>query len=218
MQRRLGLFVDRRDAGRRLASELARFRQEQPLVIALPRGGVPVACEIARALSAPLDVLLVRKIGSPAQPEYGVGAIAEGGYRFIRREEAALAGVGERELDAVVEVETAELERRRRLYREGREPLAVTGRLVILVDDGIATGGTAVVAARALRARGAARVVLAVPVGPPETEQRLAPAFDEVICLEEPEGFFGVGQFYVDFDQTSDREVQELLAAQQPPR
>lgn len=186
-------------------------------MIALPRGGVPVAHEIARALSAPLDILLVRKIGAPFHPEYGIGAIAEGGFRVIRRNEVELAGIGERELDAVVAAETAELERRRRLYRGEREPLAVEGRTAILVDDGIATGGTAVVAARALRARGAAKVVLAVPVGPPGAERRLAHDFDEAICLEEPEGFFGVGQFYVDFGQVSDEEVQKLLAVDREP-
>ncbi|HEX5983652.1 MAG TPA: alpha/beta family hydrolase [Solirubrobacterales bacterium] len=217
MRRRLALFVDRREAGRRLAPSLERFRGRQPVVIALPRGGVPVAYEIARALSAPLDILLVRKLGAPFHPEYGIGAIAEGGLRFIRRAEVELTGVSAEELDSVVAAETAELERRRRLYRGEREPLNVEGRPVILVDDGIATGGTAVVAARALRARGAATVSLAVPVAPPGASQRLAGEFDEVICLEEPPGFFGVGQFYVDFGQVSDEEVQELLAAGRDP-
>lgn len=217
MARRLALFVDRAEAGRRLAPALERFRKRQPVVVALPRGGVPVADEIARALSAPLDILLVRKVGAPFNPEYGIGAIAEGGLRLIRQGVVELTGIGARELDAVVEAEMAELERRRLLYRGDREPLPVDGRTVILVDDGIATGGTAVVAARALRARGAARVILAVPVGPPGTEQRLARDFDEVVCLEEPEGFFGVGQFYVDFGQVGDEEVQELLAADREP-
>lgn len=217
MLRRLALFADRREAGRRLAPSLERFRGQEPVVVALPRGGVPVAYEIARELSAPLDILLVRKVGAPFHPEYGIGAIAEGGLIFIRRAEVELTGVSEAELDAVVSDELEELERRRRLYRADREPLAVDGRTVILVDDGIATGGTAIVAARALKARGAASVILAVPVAPPGAPRRLARDFDEVVCLEEPEGFSGVGQFYVDFDQVGDEEVQELLAAGREP-
>lgn len=213
---RLALFADRREAGRRLATALERFRGEEPVVVALPRGGVPVAYEVARALAAPLDILLVRKLGAPLQPEYGIGAIAEGGVSFVRREEAALAGISDEELEGVIAAETAELERRRRLYRGEREPLSVGSRTVILVDDGIATGGTAVVAAEALRRRGAAKVVLAAPVGPSGSERRLSGDFDEVVCLEEPEGFFGVGQFYVDFGQTGDDEVRELLEAADP--
>src|SRR5690606_34844415 len=144
--------------GRELAGALERFRDSEPLVIALPRGGVPVGFEVARALGAPLDILLVRKLGAPFNPEYGIGAIAEGGVRFIRREEAELIGIGERQLEAIVESESAELKRRRRLYRGERELTPVAGRTVLLVDDGIATGGTAVVAGRALRELGAARV------------------------------------------------------------
>ncbi len=217
MANRLALFADRHDAGRRLAPLLERFRGSDPVVIALPRGGVPVAVEVARELGAPLDVLLVRKVGSPRQPEYGVGAIAEGGVRFIRHEEAELTGIDARELDAVVAAEMEELERRRRIYRGDRGPLAVDGRSVILVDDGVATGGTAVVAARALRARGARSVVLAVPVAPPGTALRLAEEFDDVVCFEEPHGFYAVGQFYVDFGQVGDEEVRELLAAGREP-
>ena len=147
---RLALFTDRRDAGRQLGEALQRFRNEEPLVIALPRGGVPVGFEVAQALAAPLDILLVRKIGAPFNPEYGIGAIAEGGVRFIRREDVELIGIPDEELEAIVAREAAELERRRRLYRGDLEPLPVAGRTVILVDDGIATGGTAVVAGRAL--------------------------------------------------------------------
>ncbi len=214
---RVALFFDRADAGRQLGESLRRLRAEDPVVLALPRGGVPVAFEVARALAAPLDILLVRKLGAPFNPEYGIGAIAEGGLRFVRREEVELVGVGEEELEAIAAREGAELERRRRLYRGDAEPLPVAGRTVILVDDGIATGGTAVVAGRALKARGAERVVLAVPVGPPGTAERLAGEFDEVVCLHEPEGFFGVGQVYVDFGQVPDEEVIELLAAARQP-
>ena len=218
MADRLALFMDRDEAGRRLAAALERFRDGDPIVIALPRGGVPVGFEVARLLAAPLDVLLVRKIGAPHNPEYGVGAIAEGGFRFIRPEEVEVSGIDEAELDAVIAAETVELERRRRRYRGDREPASVAGRTVILVDDGIATGGTAVVAARALRARGAAAVVLAVPVGPHGTAHRLVHEFDEVICLEEPHGFFGVGQFYVDFSPVPDEDVCDLLElGREPP-
>jgi predicted phosphoribosyltransferase/dienelactone hydrolase len=211
MAHRLALFADRDEAGRRLAAALERYRERNPVVVALPRGGVPVAFEIARLLEAPLDILLVRKVGSPHQPEYGVGAIAEGGFRLIRRDEVELIGISDAELDAVIAAESAELERRRAAYRGSREALPVEGRTVLLVDDGVATGATAAVAARALRARGATEVVLAVPVGPAGTANRLASQFDEVVCLEEPQGFYSVGQFYVDFSPVPDREVGELL-------
>lgn len=217
MVQRLALFADRREAGRRLGAALERFRGEDPVVLALPRGGVPVGYEVARALGAPLDIVLVRKLGSPFNPEYGIGAIAEGGVRFVRGDDVELTGIGERDLEAVVARETAELERRRRLYRGERQPLPVEGRTAILVDDGIATGGTAVAAGLALKARGARRVVLAVPVGPPGTEERLGGDFDEVVCLEQPYGFFGIGQFYVSFEQLGDDEVIALLEAARAP-
>lgn len=191
MADRLALFGDRREAGRRLAEALKTLRGHELLVVALPRGGVPVAFEVAKALVAPLDILLVRKLGAPFHPEYGIGAIAEGGIRFIRREEVEMIGVSDEELERVVAAETAELERRQRLYRGAEEPLPVKGRTVILVDDGIATGGTAIAAGQALKARGAAKVVLAVPVAPPGSEQRLADDFDGVFCLAEPHGFSG---------------------------
>ncbi|MGE5527293.1 MAG: phosphoribosyltransferase family protein [Methanosarcina sp.] len=217
MADRLAFFVNRREAGHRLGAALERYRDQAPVVVALPRGGVPVAYEVAAALAAPLDVLLVRKLGAPSQPEYGIGAIAEGGVAFVRRDEVELVGISKAELDEVVARESAELERRQQLYRGEREPLPVEGRTVILVDDGIATGGTAIVAARALRERGAGAVVLAVPVAPPGARRRLAADFDEVVCLEEPHGFFGVGQFYADFGQVADEEVCELLAAAAEP-
>jgi putative phosphoribosyl transferase len=213
MANRLALFTDRREAGRRLAEALERFRDEEPLVVALPRGGVPVGFEVARALGAPLDILLVRKLGAPFRPEYGIGAIAEGGIRFVRERDVELMGIAEQELEALVAEESAELKRRQRLYRGEREALPVEGRTVILVDDGIATGGTAVAAEKALKARGAVRVILAVPVAPPGTGERLGADFDEIVCLEQPDGFFGIGQFYVDFGQLEDEEVTELLKA-----
>lgn len=211
MANRLVLFTDRRDAGRALGAAVEGLARENPLVVALPRGGVPVGFEVARALGAPLDIVLVRKLGAPFNPEYGIGAVAEGGVRFVRFEDAEAVGVSADELEEVIALESAELERRRLLYRGSGEPLPLEGRTAILVDDGIATGGTAVAAARALRARGAARVVLAVPVAPPGTEHRLSGDFDEVVCLEQPQGFFGIGQFYVDFGQVGDEEVIALL-------
>jgi putative phosphoribosyl transferase len=212
------MFADRRDAGRRLAEALERFRDEDPVVLALPRGGVPVGYEVARALGAPLDILLVRKLGSPFNPEYGIGAIAEGGVRFVRGDDAELTGISEEDLEETVARESAELERRRRLYRGEREPLAVEGRTAILVDDGVATGATAVAAGQALKARGAGRVILAVPVGPAGTEVRLGGDFDEIVCLEQPYGFFGIGQFYASFEQLGDDEVIALLEAARTPQ
>ena len=205
-------FADRDAAGRRLAAALEVLVGGDLVVTALPRGGVPIGFEVARALGAPLDIVLVRKLGAPFNPEYGVGAIAEGGVRFVRIDDAEAAGVSEEELEEVVARESAELERRQRLYRGGEPPLSLDGRTVILVDDGIATGGTAVAAARSLRARGAAKVVLAVPVAPPGTEERLRGEFDGVVCLVQPPGFFGIGQFYADFAQVNDKQVIALLA------
>jgi putative phosphoribosyl transferase len=217
MADRLALFADRRDAGRKLAAALERLRQDDPVVVALPRGGVPVGYEVALALGAPLDIVLVRKLGAPFQPEYGIGAIAEGGVRFVRTEDLELIGVSEEQLEQIVARESEELERRSRAYRGELERVPVRGRTVLLVDDGIATGGTAIAAGQALRAHGAGRVVLAVPVAPPGTDERLAADFDEVVCLHQPHGFFGIGQFYASFDQVTDAEVVELLTAARGP-
>lgn len=206
-------FTDRRDAGRRLAQRLRDVTLVEPVVLALPRGGVPVAYEVARALGAPLDVLVARKIGVPFQPELGVGALAEGGGLFL--DDAALHALRltRDDLQPTIERERAELQRRVAQYRAGRDPLPVAGRAVIVVDDGLATGGTARAALRAVRARGAATVVLAVPVGPPEARTSLLDDADEVVLLEAPERLAAVGQWYVDFSQTSDREVLDLLRA-----
>jgi putative phosphoribosyl transferase len=218
MVNQLALYIDRRDAGRRLAEALQHFRGEDVVVVALPRGGVPVGYEVAAELGAPLDIVIVRKLGAPMQPEYGIGAVGEGDIRVLREGVAELLGIEDEELETLTAREFAELERRRRLYRGDREALPVAGRTVLLVDDGVATGGTAIAAARVLRARGAERVVLAVPVGPPGTPERLGDEFDEVICLQEPEEFFGVGAFYADFAQVTDEEVLELLdEAQRTP-
>jgi putative phosphoribosyl transferase len=206
-------FRDRREAGRRLAQRLERLRPEQPVVLGLPRGGVPVAYEVATALEAPLDVVVVRKIGAPLHPELGVGAIAEGGASFVDRRALATLGIEPDELGRIVARERAELERRQRQYRGDRTPIPLTERTVILVDDGVATGGTAIAAARAAHRRGSARVVLAVPVGPPGAERRFKDEVDEFVCLEAPADFFAVGAYYERFGQTSDEEVRELLAS-----
>jgi putative phosphoribosyl transferase len=207
------VFHDRRDAGRLLAAHLRSLAIESPIVIALPRGGVPVAYEVARLLGAPLDIGLVRKLGAPGHPELGIGAMGEDGTIIVDRATVAALGVTGRQLQAVVDRESAELERRRRLYRGDLPAVDVTDRTVILVDDGLATGVTAVAAARVLRARGAARVVIAVPVCPAGSHDRLAGEFDDVVCLETPTRLGGVGAWYEDFTQTPDREVVALLRA-----
>ena len=206
-------FLDRRDAGRRLAERVAALGLEAPIVVALPRGGVPVAFEVARRLGAPLDVVVVRKLGAPGAPEFGVGALGEGGVRLVNAAALAALGITESELEPVVAREQEELRRRLERYRGDRAPISLEGRTVVLVDDGVATGGTAVVGARVLRARGARRIALAVPVGPPELRERVAGVVDEVVQVEAPDDFFAVGQAYERFDQTDDDEVRALLEA-----
>ena len=203
-------FVDRVDAGRRLAARLQHLHGNA-VVVGLPRGGVPVAYEVARALDAPLDVIVVRKLGVPFQPELGMGAIGEDGVRIINEEVVRLAGISSSELAEVEARERIELERRARRYRGDRPVESLKGRTVIVVDDGIATGSTASAACQVARARGAARVVLAVPVAPPGWDVRVGDDADEFVCLETPEFFFAVGQLYADFSQTSDKEVVSCL-------
>ena len=204
-------FRDRSDAGRRLASRLQFLRSEDVVVLGLPRGGVPVAAEVARALRAPLDVILVRKLGVPAQPELGLGAIGESGARVINPEVVRYAHVSEAQIAQVEAKERAELQRRAQRFRGDvpHEPLA--GRIAVIVDDGIATGSTARAACQVARALGAAAVVLAVPVAPPSADRALRGDADEVICLEMPERFLAIGEWYEDFAQTSDEEVVALL-------
>jgi putative phosphoribosyl transferase len=207
-------FADRGDAGRRLADKLAHLKDRQPIVLALPRGGVAVGFEIARALDAPLDLVLVRKIGVPWQPELALGAVTDGARPeiFIDRHLATSLDIP----DSYIEEETArqldEIERRRKSYCEGRPALEVAGRTAIVVDDGIATGATMRVALQALRSRGAARLVLAVPVAPPDTLAALRQGADEAVCLETPIGLGAIGFYYRDFHQMSDAEVTDLLA------
>jgi putative phosphoribosyl transferase len=204
-------FLDRSDAGRRLANRMLQLRGEDVVVLALPRGGVPVAAEVARALGAPLDVIVVRKLGVPVQPELGMGAIGEGDVRIINPEVVAITHVTDAEIAAVEGRERAELDRRARRFRGDRPRTPLAGRTAIIIDDGIATGSTARAACQVARAQGAARVVLAVPVAPPSACSALAADADEVICLETPGHFMAIGEWYQDFSQTSDREVVSLL-------
>ncbi|MFD5035755.1 phosphoribosyltransferase family protein [Streptomyces sp. NPDC058377] len=206
------LFTDRTDAGRQLAEALRHLERRDPVVLGLPRGGVPVAYEVARALGAPLDVIVVRKLGVPYRPELGFGAIGEGGARVISDEIVRHAGVREKDLKAVERAEEAELLRRAQTYREGRPRLPLEGRTVVVVDDGVATGATARAACQVVRAQGASHVVLAVPVASPDVAARLREDVDEVVCLSTPQLFSAVGEWYRDFSQTSDEEVVSLLA------
>lgn len=205
-------FEDRRDAGRQLAGVLATSSQGLPIVLAMPRGGVPVAAEVAAALGAPLDLIVVRKIGCPWQPELGLGAIAEGGVRVLNDDLIRDLGVRPDELEAATAAEVTELDRRVRRYRGDRPPIPVVGRHVILVDDGLATGYTARAAIDAIRRAGAARVTLAIPVAPPRSAAELGRIADDVCTVITPQAFAGVGAFYRDFRQTSDDEVVAILA------
>lgn len=213
-------FRDRQEAGRRLGQALQRYRAERPIVLALPRGGVPVAAEVAHALGAPVDVLVARKLGVPGWPELGMGAIAEGGAIFLDGETMRNLRVDPRDLEEVGEKEAAELARRARTYRGGRSLPPLEGRTVILVDDGVATGGTARAAIRAARGRDAGRVVLATPVIARGTADELRDEVDDLVWLEAPVDFESVGSWYDEFAQITDGEVVALLEearASRPP-
>lgn len=205
-------FRDRRDAGRRLAEVLAGRSGGSPVVLALPRGGVPVAAEVARALGAPLDVIVVRKLGVPFHPEYAMGAIGEGGVRIIDGDVIRSVHVTDEQLARVDAAERAELQRRARRYRGDRPPVSLVGRTALIVDDGMATGSTALAAAQVARAMGAASVVVAVPVASPQAVADLRREVDEVICVAAPEDFRAVGRWYDDFSETTDDQVVSLLA------
>ncbi len=204
-------YADRADAGRRLAASLQAYRGRDVLVLGLPRGGVPVAFEVAASLGAPLDVLVVRKLGVPAQPELAFGAIGEGGVRVLNASVLRHVPVSESEIAEVETAQRAELERRLRCYRGDREALPLTGRVVLIVDDGFATGSTARAACLVARAQGAAEVVLAAPIAAPEALAGLRDYADEVVCPGAPAFFHAVGQGYRNFDQTSDEQVCALL-------
>jgi putative phosphoribosyl transferase len=206
-------FEHRLDAGRRLAVALERYRDTEALVLALPRGGIPVAAEVAAHLNVPLDLLLVRKIGVPGQPELAMGAVVDGASPAVVRNENVIraARVSDAEFERVRQAEMKEIERRRSRYLAGRQPLDVTDRTVIVVDDGIATGATVRAAIAGLRQRGAGRIVIATPVAPPDTVTELRGEADEVVCLEQPEDFGAIGFYYRDFRQLSDEEVIAAL-------
>lgn len=210
-------FADRRDAGRALAERLRhQAGRDDVLVLALPRGGVPVAYEVATALDAPLDVFLVRKLGLPGHEEFAIGAIASGGTRVVNEDLLREFGIDDARLDVMTRREMAELERRERRYRVDRPPPDVAGKTVILIDDGLATGSTMRAAVAALRAQNPARIIVAVPTAARETCDDLRPEVDELICASTPEPFLAVGLWYSDFSQTTDDEVHELLAATRP--
>lgn len=207
-----GAFPDRAEAGRVLGLELAKYAgAADVIVLGLPRGGVPVAYEVARALRVPLDVFIVRKLGVPGFEELAVGAIASGGVRVLNEEVANALPNADEIIEAVTQRESTELERREHEYRDGRPAPELQNKTVILIDDGLATGATMRAAVKALRQRGAAKIVVAVPVGPPDTCKEFEEVADEVVCASAPEFFQAVGQYYEDFSQTSDDEVRDLL-------
>ena len=206
-------FKDRSDAGRKLAKALAQYKDQQPVILALPRGGVPVAAEVAAVLKAPLDLILVRKVGVPFQPELAMGAVVDGGTPLIVRNEDViqLAGIQESEFKAVCDGELVEIERRRQRYLGSRERVDVGGHTAIVIDDGVATGATTRAALRATRMRNPKRLVLAVPVGPTDNIAELRSEADDVVCLEDHEFFGAIGVYYANFSQVSDEEVIEIL-------
>jgi putative phosphoribosyl transferase len=216
------IFIDRRDAGHQLAEAVRRFATQNPVVLGLPRGGVPVAYEVADELNAPLDVVIVRKIGAPGHAELGLGAVVDGAEPqvVLNPEVVEIVNPSEDYLRQEVERQLEEIERRRKLYVGDRAPEPVRDRMVLAVDDGIATGGTVRAALHGLRGAGARRLVLAAPVGPPDVVLSLRDAADDVVCLFTPEPFIAVGLWYRDFTQTTDEEVVELLgrAARRPRR
>jgi len=207
-------FRDRADAGRRLADALLAYRDQHPIVLALPRGGVVVAAEVARSLGAPLDLVVVRKIGVPDQPELAMGAVVDGPDPLVVRNEGiiGLSEVSEAEFATVRDRELAEIQRRRVRYLGNRPHPEIAGRIAIVVDDGIATGATTRAALRAVRKQKPKRVILAVPVAPTSTLAELRSEADEIVCLEDYEPFFAIGAYYADFGQVSDEEVVEILA------
>jgi len=210
------IFADRVEAGERLAKALVHHAGTGCVVLAIPRGGVVVGEVVARALGAPLDVVVPRKIGAPGNPELGIGAVAPG-VRVLDPSAVALLRVSEAYLEREIAAQETEIERRLHAYRDGRDAQPVRGKIAIVVDDGVATGSTAVAALRWARAQGAARIVLAVPVAPPQTIARLRTEADEVVALETPEPFFAVGEWYRDFEQTTDAEVVAALARSAEP-
>ncbi|HEX9837978.1 MAG TPA: phosphoribosyltransferase [Anaerolineales bacterium] len=208
----MALFKDRRDAGKQLAQELTAYAgRSVVIVLALPRGGVPVAYEVARALHAPLDIFIVRKLGLPGHEELAIGAIASGGVRVLNEDIVRALNIPAAVIESIARRELQELERRERTYRGNRPPPEVRGRTVVLVDDGLATGASMRAAVAALRAQNPARIVVAVPTAAPETCEAFESEVDEIVCAMTPEPFYGVGRWYEDFSQTTDEEVRALL-------
>lgn len=207
------MFADRQDAGRRLAERLIHLRDERPVVLGLPRGGVPVAAVVAEALSAPLDVLVVRKIGAPHRPELALGAVTNGvkSMYVLNEDVVRMLGVTRQFLEAAITRELNEVKRRQTLYRNGRPPIDITDCTAIVIDDGIATGATMRAGLRSLRARSPRKLILAVPVAPPESIELLTGDVDDIICPHNPADFIAVGEYYHDFTQTTDKEVIDLL-------
>jgi predicted phosphoribosyltransferase len=211
-------YRDRRHAGVELARRLSQYKgRHDVVVLGLPRGGIPVAYEVARAIAAPLDIFLVRKLGLPGHTELAMGAIASNGARVLNHDVVSRYGIPDEVVDAVARHEQAELERRERTYRSGRTPAELRGRVVLLVDDGLATGATMKAAVNAVRTHAPSRVVVAVPVGSPETCSELAEVADEIVCARAPHHFAAVGEWYQDFSQTTDDEVRDLLQEASPP-
>jgi len=211
-------FEDRREAGRALAARLRSYAgRPDVVVLALPRGGVPVAFPVAEALDAPLDLFLVRKLGVPGHRELAMGAIASGGVRVLNDDVVKWYGIPAEAIDAIAREEEQELRRREAVYREGYDAVPLAGRIVILIDDGLATGSTMLAAVKAVRQLAPVKVIVAVPVGARDTCAALAAIADEVVCVRTPEPFSAVGQWYLNFDQTSDEEVRQLLQASHRP-
>jgi predicted phosphoribosyltransferase len=211
-------FEDRREAGRALAARLRSYAgRDDVVVLALPRGGVPVAFPVADAMNAPLDLFLVRKLGTPGHRELAMGAIASGGVRVLNDEVVKWYGIPEATIEVAAREEELELRRREAAYREGRAPVPLEGKTIILIDDGLATGSTMTAAVKAVRQHGPARVIVAVPVGARDTCEAMSRLADEVVCVRTPEPFSAVGQWYLNFDQTSDEEVTALLRAHAGP-
>jgi len=212
------LFRDRREAGKLLAEQLSGYRSRDPVILALPRGGVPVAFEIASALDAPLDLLLVRKIGVPSEPELALGAVVDGAMPDLVIDEQLMAAldIPQSYVESESKRQLAEIERRRRVYLGDRKPLDIKGRTAIVVDDGIATGNTMRVALRALARRSPGAVVLAIPIAPPDAIELLRPEVTDIVCLGTPSDFLAIGQFYEDFAQLRDDTVVQLLRAKAP--
>jgi len=206
------IFRNRQEAGQRLALRLGKYaNREDVIVLGVPRGGVPVAFEVATVLNLPLDIFVLRKLGVPGHEEFAFGAIGSGGVRVLDRQVVESLGLSDLVIDIVTQAEKAELARREQIYRGGRPPLDVRGKIVILVDDGIATGSSLRAGVRALQQMQPAAIVIAAPAAPGSTVNRLNRDVEEVVCVEIPEEFYGVGQFYQDFSQVSDEEVNELL-------